>query len=183
MTVQCYRPLCVLGAVENERGREIADEMMRWLVWHYDLHVVWHDGTLYEQPALRYAQQLSLLTRQPVLYLHTKGAYNKPELSRQIRRMWRKEFGAMPNRYFRAVSGDIPAVACPLTGADRMTRYDGFVANPAAWYAIPLIVPSADRMTFEKLWQNYPDVRIYGLVNDKITSATLREAHAIINQY
>ena len=182
MTITLSHPLCVLGCIDTLEGREIAGEMLCWLKWYYDVHEVWHDGTLYEQPALRYAQDLSKLTGQPVLYLHTKGACNHVHRSRLIRKLWRREFVRNMGRYGNAILGDAPAVACPFTGADRFTRYNGFIANAAAWAAIPPIEPNADRAVFEWLWRDTPEVHLHGLIYDDITSATLYKAHEYLKQ-
>ena len=182
MTVKLSKPLCVLGCVDTPEGNRIADELRAWLRWYYDVHEIWHDGTLYEQPALRYAQDLARLTGQPVLYLHTKGAYNHVTRSRLIRKLWRKEFVQSRERYMNAIIGDAPAVACPFTGRDRFTRYNGFIANAAAWAAIPPIEPNADRAVFEWLWRDTPEVHLHGLIYDDITSATLHKAHEYLKQ-
>lgn len=42
------KPLCVLGIVDSEKGREIASEMLEWLEPIYDVHKVYHDGSLFE---------------------------------------------------------------------------------------------------------------------------------------
>lgn len=181
MKIKVSRSLCVLGAVESEMGKEIADELKGWLSWYYEVFTVWHDGSLFEQPALRFAQDLAKLTNKPILYLHTKGAYNKPDFSARVRKMWRQEFAKDPNKYFATVKTDAPAVACPFTGDDRMTRYNGFVANAAAWRCIPDIEPNSDRMVFEKLWRDSP-ANIFGLINDNINHDTLWEAHAYLKK-
>ena len=183
MEVYTYyrKPLCVLGSVDTERGREIAAELLKWL-FKYEVHEVVHDGSLYEQPALRYAQELSIKENRPVLYLHTKGAYNKPERSRKIRKLWRREFqdGVDALCWWRQC---LPLVVCPFTGADRMTRYNGFWATPEAWKAIAPIEPSEDRMVFEKLWRDAKAVQIHGTVYEDITSENLKKVHDYLNQH
>lgn len=171
------RPICVLGTMHNALGLAIAREMKEWLQRIYEVHEVVHDGTRYEYPALSYAQRVSLTYGVPVLYLHTKGAFNKPYRSLLIRRMWKQQFGdGNYRKYISLVSDSKPVVATPFTGPDRMTRYNGFMANPAAWSAIGTIAPSDDRMVFEKLFRG-EKVSIIGTVYDNITSERLSVMH------
>ena len=146
------KKLCVLGVVRNASGIDIAEEMLEWLTPLYDVHVVHHDGTKFEYPALSYAQELATDTGLPVLYLHTKGAFNRPELSRDVREMWRHEFTEKRDVYFGLVARPFAAVACPFTGSDKTTWYNGFVANCRAFAEIPAIAPSTNRMKYERLF-------------------------------
>ena len=163
--------------MHNALGLSIAREMKEWLQRIYEVHEVVHDGTRYEYPALSYAQRVSLTYGVPVLYLHTKGAFNKPYRSLLIRRMWKQQFGdGNYRKYISLVSDSKPIVATPFTGPDGMTRYNGFMANPAAWSAIGTITPSDDRMVFEKLFRG-EKVSIVGTVYDNITSERLSVMH------
>lgn len=146
------RPLCVLGVVNTERGHAIKDEMFEWLEPLYDVQCFVHDGSKFEYPALRYAQTMSISSGLPVLYLHTKGAYNRADLSAEVRRMWRHEFGQNRDLYFRLVSRPYAVVACPFTGSDKTTWYNGFVANTRAWSEIPPIESISNRMKAERLF-------------------------------
>ena len=183
MKVKTYydRPTCVFGAVDTPNGRAIADEMLAWITPEYNTHVVWHDGRMFEYHALRYAQELAMREDIPVLYLHTKGACNKPERSALIRKMWRREFGGCKNYYFTAL-GDAPRVICPFTGPDRIHRYNGFVANAAAWRAIPTIQPNENRMVFEHLWRYAPEVEMVGTIYEDITSENLGKIHEYLRK-
>lgn len=145
-------PICVLGAVDTERGREIEEEMREWLVPNYHLWVVRHDGSQFEQPALRFAQMMSIEMERPVLYLHTKGAFNRQDLSDEVRKMWRHEFTENKDLYFGLVNRPYAVVACPFTGDDKTTWYNGFVANHRAYNEIPAIEPNTNRMVFERLF-------------------------------
>lgn len=183
------KPLCVLGILDTPKGNEIAAEMMEWLQPLHEVHKVYHDGTQYEYPALQYAQELSKDTGRGVLYLHTKGAVNKPERSRRIRNMWRELFGdsgALPTIEIvnaTVLSGmTIKIVLCPFTGIDRMTRYNGFYATAGAWAAIPEIQPNKDRMVFEKLFR-HANVTIVGLLHNNIGHDNLGEMHEILERY
>ena len=146
------KPLCVLGVVDSERGRAIRDEMLAWLEQSYDVLCVHHDGSEFEYPALRYAQSMSKSTNRPVLYLHTKGAFNRAELSEEVRRMWKHEFGARSHIYWELVNRPYAVVACPFTGSDKTTWYNGFIANTRAWSEIPPIGSPSNRMKAERLF-------------------------------
>lgn len=153
--------LCVLGAVDSEKGREIACRMMAYLIPHYDLYIIWHDGSHFEQPALRYAQELSRNTGEAVLYLHTRGAFNTHKTTEPTHRMWEHEFGKEGEKYFRMVHTDQPTVACPFTGEKKITWYNGFVANASAMTTLPDIEPSSDRQIYERLFCN-TDITVLG---------------------
>lgn len=157
-------PLCVFGAMDNERGKEIAAEMLEWLQPVYDLHIIHHDGTEFEYPALNYMQQLSIKTGRPILYLHTRGAVNTWNTTVPTRRMWRHEFGEVWQKYFLMANTYKPRVICPFVDYDRETRYNGFVANTAAMQAIRM-KRIADRMWYERMWRNVNTEIIGTLIN------------------
>lgn len=185
MRLEIYqdKPLCVFGAVENEKGREIADEMLAWLAPLYNVHAVWHDGRMAEYHALRYAQELACKTGLPLLYVHTKGAFNKPERSAKIRMLWWQHFGHDLAHYFAQADTEKPLVLCPFTGPDRIHRYNGFVANAAAWRAIPTIQPNENRMVFEHLWRYAPEVEMRGTIYSDITTYNLTKVHDYLKKY
>ena len=131
---------------------EIEAEMREWLEPNYHLIEVWHDGLQFEQPALLYMQMLCHEQKRPCLYLHTKGAFNRPELSVFVRDMWRHEFAERRDLYFGLVDRPYAVVACPFTGSDKTTWYNGFVTNWQAMEELPIIEPSANRMKYERLF-------------------------------
>ena len=64
----------------NNEGLKIEKEMLNWLIPEYDVYCVYqkYPGTLYEYPALRFAQWFSQsFNISFILYVHTKGAYYK----------------------------------------------------------------------------------------------------------
>lgn len=157
MEIKCLNPksmdpLCVLGVADTEQGRIIEQEMREWLEPNYCVFEIWHDGSLFEQPALRFMQDLCHDTKSPCLYLHTKGAFNRGELSAEVRQMWKMEFGDKRDMYFALVDRPYAVVACPFTGSDKTTWYNGFVANSKAMEEIPCIDPNKNRMKFERLF-------------------------------
>lgn len=157
------KPLCVFGILDTPTGREIAREMLAWLHIYYDVRQIRHDGTLFEFPALLAAKRLSEETNEPVLYIHTRGAVNVWPTTIPTRKCWKEEFGVQWEKYFKLAKTDEPLVLCPFVDYNNETRYNGFVANAAAWKEIDLL-PSKDRMVFEKLWSNKPNVRVVGLL-------------------
>lgn len=176
-------PLCVLGAVDSVIGRAIEREMIEWLIESYRVHIVWHDGSTYEYAALSYMQALCIKTGKPCLYLHTKGAYNKPMRSYSIRQMWRHEFGYRRDVYQNLVNIQFPTVVCQFTGADRLTRYNGFIANKAAMEAIPTIMPSENRFIYEQLFRDHEEVNIIGSIYYDIETSNIRKAHEYLQKY
>ena len=152
ITPDSTNPLCVFGVADTEAGRSIEKEMREWLEPNYHLIEVWHDGSLFEQPALRYMQDLVKETGKPCLYIHSKGAYRRPELSADIRQMWKHEFTVNRDLYFGLVNRPYAVVACPATGSDKTTWYNGFVANKRAMSEIPPIEPNTNRFVFERLF-------------------------------
>lgn len=145
-------PICVLGVIDTPEGRRIANEMKLWMSPVFEIFEVDHDGTQYELPALLSAKAISEATGEPVLYLHTRGACNVHRTTGPTHRMWREEFGRQWRKYFTLAQIADPLVVAPFVDNNKTTRYNGFVANPAAWAAIN-IEPKADRMEFEHLWR------------------------------
>ena len=165
---------CVLCAVDTDKGRAIANDMLSWLSPLYEVHIVWHDGTQYEYPGLKYLQELCINSNEPCLYLHTRGAYNYHKNTTPFtHNMWKKEFGEKRNKYFDLVNTDQPTAACPFTGTDKYTWYNGFVVNPAAMKSVT-IKPESNRLVYEYIFKGSDvNVRstIYSNINgyDKLT--------------
>lgn len=157
------KPVCVFGILDTPRGREIADEMRAWLAPVYELHEVLHDGKLFELPALLEAQRLSVERDVPVLYIHTRGAVNTWKTTVPTRLMWCEEFGRQWYKYFFLCATPDPLVLCPFVDADKETRYNGFVANAAAWRVLDL-KPTQDRCDYERLWAKYDAVPVIGML-------------------
>ena len=154
------RPICVLGILDTKKGVEIANAMERWLCRVYDVHEVLHDGTQFELPALKRAKEIACFYRVPVLYLHTRGAVNVWRTTAPTHKMWCEEFGVQWRKYQQLVDDPRPTIACPFVDAYGEHRYNGFVANAAAWDMADL-QPSDDRMVYEHIWRG-KDVRLIG---------------------
>lgn len=158
-------PYCVFGVADTERGRAIEKEMRAWLERKYNLIEIWHDGSQYEYPAMKYMQDLCIKTGKPCLYIHTRGAFKVHWTTLKTRKMWKQEYGSKSAKYFNLVKSEQPTCACPFTGSKKYTWYNGFVVNAEAMKSIPEIVPSTDRMVFEHLFQG-TSVKVIGtLVN------------------
>ena len=87
--------VCIFGVLVNERGIDIATSMLKWLILEYNVYCIYqkYPGTLYEYPALRFAQWFSLMFNVSlVLYIHTKGAFNDNKGKAKVRALWRHEF-------------------------------------------------------------------------------------------
>lgn len=157
------KPYCVLNAVQNDRGKEIEEEQLKWLLPNYNVFVVRHDGSLFEYPGLHFMQMMAIRLGKPFLYIHTRGAYNRWKTTIPTRKMWEHEFGECRDEYFNKVNIDEPTVACPFSGRSKFTLYNGFVANAAAMAAIPTIEQSADRFIYEKIFEG-SNVNVIGTI-------------------
>ena len=161
------KPICVLGVVDNEVGLAIMREMLEWLEPHYKVIVAHHDGTKFEQPALRYMQDMCRRDKVPCLYLHTKGAFNRSVFSEKVRDLWRHEFTEKKELYFGLVDRPYAAVACPFTGDDKTTWYNGFVTNWQAMAEHPLIEPRSNRHKFERLFCG-TNTQVFGVIRNDV---------------
>ena len=69
--------------------------MLDWLLPEYDVYCVYqkYPGILFEYPALRFAQWLSLnYNKAIILYVHTKGAFNYNNFQNKEKYVWKHEF-------------------------------------------------------------------------------------------
>lgn len=157
----------MFGVVTNEKGMKIREEMLPWLLSSYNVTEIQHDGSLFEQPALRYMQDFCKEKKVPCLYIHTKGAYNQRPETQEVRDMWKHEFTKNRDLYFALVDRPYPCVSTPFTGSDKTTWYNGFVANWQAMDWHPVINPNTNRMKFERLFR-LSSVNVVGVVRTDI---------------
>ena len=152
---------CVLGVLLSENGKQIEQYMLSWLTKEYKVFCVRQPapGTLFEYPALRYAQLLSLENGEPVLYLHTKGAANKGRSQRQTINMWKFEFVDSVADYEKNLEQF--DVVLPYSGPQNITWLNGFIASPEAYAKIPPIAPEQNRFLFEILFKG-TDLKFHG---------------------
>lgn len=185
----------ILGVLKTEHGLAIKDEILLNLNMH-DFTIIEQEppGIQYEFPALKCAIELSIKINKPILYLHTKGAFNEippipknPEIQSMatfippnatlkdwqpcVRKMWYHEFGKNIDKYIEAVKGDEPIVACPYTGSCKATWLNGFIMNSAAAKEIQKIFKfTTNRYWYEFMFSECKTVQIKGLIyntNDK----------------
>ena len=161
------KQLCVFGIVKNDKGNKIASEMMNWLLPLYDVMAVYHDGSMFEYPALRKMQEICIKEQRPCLYLHTKGAFNTHTDTNMVRAMWKYEFTERKDLYFELVNRPWATVACPFTCSDKTTWFNGFVANWQAMATLPKIEPNANRKKFERLFRG-TDVNVIGVLRSDV---------------
>jgi hypothetical protein len=130
-----WKPLCVFGCLLTDEGKRIKNEMLSWLRPIYNVFCVDQEppGVFFEYPAMLYAAKLSIDTRQPVLYIHTKGAANKNHLQAKVRKVWQHEFGTEYRRiYWNTVASDQPIVVAPFVSPEGSTWFNAFIMNTAA---------------------------------------------------
>ena len=166
--------ICILGVLDNDRGKVIKQELLSWVTHKYDCIAVNQEppGRLFEYPALFIAQQTSISTGKPVLYLHTKGAANPNNVYNQerVRKLWRFEFDVHYEDYMKFINSGDRVVACPFTGTKTHTTWmNGFIATPDAWKAADNIKPPkfGDRYPYEHCFR-FADITGYGRIMQDI---------------
>lgn len=151
--------MCVFGCLLSDAGKKIKDEMLRWIVNKYDCICVnqAYPGVLYEWPALAFAQDYAIKYNVPVLYVHTKGAFNSSNVYNQTkcRKLWKQEFHDNYNFYHNGVCGKNNIVAGPFIAdpCDGHTWLNGFMATPSVWKQVNLQTLSTTRYAYEYLFR------------------------------
>lgn len=168
--------ICVLGVLANQRGLEIKNEMLKWIVTKYDCIAVNQEppGVLFEYPGLLIAQQTSIITNKPVLYLHTKGAAHSTNVYNQAtcREVWRREFIDHYDEYLLMMGSAKSVMACPFTGKTRHTTWlNGFMATPNGWAVAQNIVPpeNGNRFPYEHCFKDV-NIKAYGRIMNNVES-------------
>lgn len=150
--------VCVFGCLLSENGKKIKKEMLSWLTTKYDVICVNQEypGTLYEWPAMKFARQYSIDNNVPVLYIHTKGAFNENKGQEKVRKLWKQEFIDNYDWYENIVLNDSNAVAAPFVAdcPHGITWFNGFIAGPDAWKKTNLDYPSESRWIYEYIFKN-----------------------------
>jgi len=183
--------ICILGCLNTENGNKIKDEMCSWLNQEHNVFISYHDGSKYEYPSILKVIHCSIELNEPVLYVHTKGAYNsvplnyktsmmapdvnypkeaKPEDCQKIvRNMWKHEFsGDRLKLYLDVVNTDKPVVACPLTGKEKITWQNGWIINPsAAKELLKTYHFDNSRYYYEQMFRN-TNINVIGLISNNI---------------
>ena len=186
--------ICILGCLDTKNGLIICKEMRSWLDTEHDVFEVHQEppGKLFEYPAIKCAVNAAITVNEPVLYLHTKGAYNlipthykvsmmapcvnfpkeaKPEdCQRIVRNMWKHEFtGESLQQYIKEANVNEPRVVCPFTGPEKYTWQNGFIINPSAAKEIKKFLKlETKRHYYETMLKDKPTIKVIGIRNNNI---------------
>lgn len=168
--------VCILGILVNNRGIKIAKSMLDWLLPEYDVYCVYqkYPGRLFEYPALRFAQWLSLMFNiKIILYLHTKGAFFQNVSQKKIRKIWKKEFTKpRKNIYIKLLKQNITDISLPFRNGE-CTWFNGMFISQRAFNSIYTIgYNSTYRWYYEELFghlkKKLNSIRYKGVLSDKI---------------
>lgn len=158
--------VAVLGILVNDFGLKIEKEMLNWLTPEYQIYKIYqkYPGTLYEYPALKFAEWLTEKKNISfLLYLHTKGATHKRLTSDKIiRKFWKNEFTKPRNKlYINQIINNKTDIATPLSNGI-YTWYNGMYISKRA-FQLNKIYPSKNRYLYEYLFEN-KKTRIKGII-------------------
>ena len=159
--------------IARNKGLEIANSMIKWLLPEYDIYCVYqkYPGELFEYPALRFAQWLSLrFNINIILYVHTKGAFHyEHAYQEKVRKLWKLEFTSPRKKiYVQLIKKNMTDIASPFRNG-ACTWYNGmFISNRAFNLINTIQYYKYNRWTYESLFIN-KNIRFRGILNDKIT--------------
>lgn len=202
---------CILSILDTDKGNKIADDMIIWLRKSYNIITVKHNGQRFEYPGIKVAIDKSIELNEPVLYLHTKGAFNdriiedKEEfvtkhklnilpneiteinLPKYTRFLWQYEF-ENPEKYLIELSDKEPMVVCPYSGLNKITWLNGFIMNSkAAKELFKTFKESSNRFYYEQMFKNtkviVKGLRINNVIPDGIQSSVWNDMINLYNQY
>ena len=198
---QHTKPYCVFGVLDTPKGRCIENEMLTWLSENYDVFSLYHDGTEYEYPAIKFTHELCLDSKETVLYIHTKGAGNfiprneyayinenikvpanatMRDWQKTVRRMWKHELTNNKEKYLLACNLNAPNVITQFTGGKKSTWNNSFFLTFQAAQKIKEIKKSPDRYFYEHMFEK-ENVNVIGVVyNDITTSSDINKMQSYI---
>ena len=154
---------CLLSIMDNERGNQIAKEMVSFLATKYEIIEFRHDGTKYEYPGILMAAKLSKEYNEKILYIHTKGAGNPNSAQPWVRMFW-YYFLAQHNEWLNEHNDGIQ---CILLGKEKQTWFNAFMINPdAAEIIINNMEETNDRYYYEQLPEKIKINNVYALAYD-----------------
>lgn len=174
------RTVCVFGVLDTAAGREIRDGMLAWLLPEYDVWTVTQrePGTLFEYPALRFAQWLTTdRSLDCLLYVHTKGARFRSPIQQRVCQLWQREFTAPRSTAYITALQDGADAACPLTGPQQQTWYNGMFVSARALRYLPIITPQKDRFVFQRLFTGRD---VCGLLAEHVSPDVLTDTLLIL---
>ena len=181
-------PISVLGVLVNDRGIEYEKSMLKWLLPEYDVYCVYqkYPGNLFEYPALRFAQWLSIeFNISIILYIHTKGASHPAIDQYYTRILWKHEFTKPRNKiYINLLKNNDADISLPFR-YNYYTWYNAmFISNRAFRLINRIEVNLTNRFYYEDFFKNSNKssmpVRMKGVLNDSITS---REVYFSLYKY
>jgi len=165
--------LCVFGVLENDYGKKIEDEMLKWLLPNYNLYIVYqkYPGKLFEYPALKFAQYLIKKENQTLLlYLHSKGAFYPGFEKNVVRELWKYEYsGNNIKKYINPILNNIADVTSMYVGISKATWFNGFYISYRAFNIIGNLDKQLNksRFIYEGLFSN-TNVRVLGIIKNKV---------------
>ena len=149
--------VCIFGVLVNDKGLEIERSMLKWLLKEYDVYCIYqkYPGILYEYPALRFAQWLSITYHiSIILYVHTKGAFNNFKKQEEIIKLWMHEFtNPRKHIYINYIKRNLSDISCPFR-KDTRTFFNGIFISVRAFKLINRITYFQNRYDYENLFRN-----------------------------
>ena len=171
--------VCVFGILVTDEGLQIEKKMIEWLLQEYDVYCVYqkYPGILYEYPALRFAQWLSIKSNiEIILYIHTKGAFNKSPFQEKIRNLWKHEFtNPRSSLYISLLRNNVTDVSLPFRNGLKTWLNGMFISNRAFKMINKIDYHKGNRYYYEnQIFANIKgknnNIRIFGVLNDSISS-------------
>ena len=165
--------LCVFGVLENDNGKKIEEEMLKWLLPNYNLYIVYqkYPGKLFEYPALKFAQYLIKKENKTLLlYLHSKGAFYPGFEKNVVRKLWKYEYsGNNIKKYINPILNNIADVTSMFVGNNKTTWFNGFYISYRAFNIIGNLDKylNKSRFFYEGLFRNQ-NVRVLGIIKNKV---------------
>lgn len=154
--------IAVIGCLKTEKGMKILKELLTWVPTKFHTYIVYQEppGKLFEYPAIKVAQDLSIIHNKSVLYIHTKGAAIDRKESPFIRNKWKELF---LDNYVWCIDNleKENTILCNFTGRNKITWYNGFFANASAWKNAK-ITKESDRYFYEQRIWNKPNFNVIG---------------------
>ena len=163
--------VCIFGILVNDKGIEIANEMLEWLNEEYDVYCIYqkYPGNFFEYPALRFAQWLSLIFNiKIILYIHTKGAFYPSKNQDKVRELWKYEFtNPRKNVYINLLKNNLADITLPFR-CGVSTWFNGMFISNRAFNLINIIENfKYNRWYYESLFKQ-SSIRLKGILNDSI---------------
>ena len=171
--------ICIFGVLVNLQGIMIENEMIDWLSPEYDIYCVYqkYPGKLYEYPYFRFAQWImQKLNKNILLYLHTKGAFNKSPNQIHVRKIWMNEFTNPRNKnYIQPILKNITDISAPFR-IGFCTWYNGMFISKRAFDLIHEVPIKKTRGFYEGGIFSLKSIRIKGILKDSIKASRVGKA-------